>query len=254
MPTRDTSWPPGTPCWIDYAAEDIDEARAFYTDVLGWSYTGGDEAFGGYLVAQTKGLNAAGLMPKMAAEQPSAWVTYFATADIQETAKRTSDAGGTLVAGPHQVDTLGEMLVAMDPQGMVFGAWQAGDHTGFQIFNEPGSDVWNEASSSDPAGSREFYGKVFGFSFSPFPGAGDYQTFSVGGDPLGGIGGLGSGGPVGWMPCFAVADTDAAVASATKSGAKVLTEPKDSPWGRFAVVADPWGAAFELMGYNPDAN
>ena len=44
-------WPNGTPCWIDYGAADIDAAKAFYTAVLGWDYTGGEPEFGGYLTA-----------------------------------------------------------------------------------------------------------------------------------------------------------------------------------------------------------
>src|SRR4051812_2389451 len=64
MPTRDTAWPNGTPCWIDYGAADIDAAKSFYSDVLGWSYEGGDDPqYGGYMTAQTKGRAAAGLAP-----------------------------------------------------------------------------------------------------------------------------------------------------------------------------------------------
>jgi len=33
MPTRDTAWPAGTPCWVDYGAADVDAAKAFYTDL-----------------------------------------------------------------------------------------------------------------------------------------------------------------------------------------------------------------------------
>jgi hypothetical protein len=29
MVTRDTAWPPGTPCWADLSADDLGRARAF---------------------------------------------------------------------------------------------------------------------------------------------------------------------------------------------------------------------------------
>ena len=32
MPTRNTPWPAGTPCWVDYGAADLDAAKAFYTE------------------------------------------------------------------------------------------------------------------------------------------------------------------------------------------------------------------------------
>ena len=41
MPTRDTPWPNGTPCWVDLGAADLDAAKAFYSSILGWEYTGG---------------------------------------------------------------------------------------------------------------------------------------------------------------------------------------------------------------------
>lgn len=45
---------------------------------------------------------------------------------------------------------------------------------------------------------------------------------------------------------FAVPDVDAAVAALLSAGGTPVTEPKDSPWGRRAVVADPDGHRVEL--------
>jgi predicted enzyme related to lactoylglutathione lyase len=49
------------------------------------------------------------------------------------------------------------------------------------------------------------------------------------------------------MTYFAVADADAAAAAVGATGGTVLREPVDSPHGRLAVVADPWGAAFTVI-------
>ncbi len=46
---------------------------------------------------------------------------------------------------------------------------------------------------------------------------------------------------------FTVEDVDAAVDRATARGAKVLYGPVDSPFGRFAALMDPQGAAFSLI-------
>jgi predicted enzyme related to lactoylglutathione lyase len=45
---------------------------------------------------------------------------------------------------------------------------------------------------------------------------------------------------------FAVDDADAAVARATAAGGSVVREAQDSPYGRFAIVADPFGAALAV--------
>ena len=51
------------------------------------------------------------------------------------------------------------------------------------------------------------------------------MTFDLGGDPLGGIGGMMGpppGPPSHWLPYFSVADTDAAVTAATGTGGTLL--------------------------------
>ena len=52
---------------------------------------------------------------------------------------------------------------------------------------------------------------------------------------------------VGTRVGFAVADVDAAVSTLQALGASVRVAPKDSPWGRRAVVLDPDGRSVELQ-------
>ena len=247
MPTRDTAWPNGTPCWIDYGAADLEAAKAFYADLLGWEYTEGSEEYGGYINALKNGRQAAGLGPRMNPTDPVSWTTYFATDDSSATVRRITDAGGTVVVQPMEVAPFGTMTIALDPEGNPFGLWESAEHTGVRVYNEPGALVWNEAQVDDPGRVREFYSAVFGFTYDEVPGAGGYTTFSTGGDPLGGLGGHQPGMPKGWLACFSVASTDDAVGAVEASGGKVTTAPMDTPWGRFAVVEDPWGAPFEVM-------
>ena len=252
MPTRDTPWPNGTPCWIDYSAADLDAAKGFYTALLGWTYTEGDqENYGGYVNALVNGEEAAGLGPRMDPNAPVAWTTYFATDDSEATAQRIRDAGGMVVVETMDIDPYGRMTIALDPQGNSFGLWESKEHTGARIYNEPGGYSWNEASVDDPAAAQDFYSKVFGFTFDEMPGApGGYWTFSKGANPLGGLAGSQPSSPTGWLTCFGVANADEAVATAEANGGKVVMAPMDTPWGRFAVLQDPWGAPFEVMDSN----
>ncbi len=247
MPTRDSNWPDGTPCWVDLGAPDVDAARAFYTSLLGWSYTGGAPEFGGYVTCQVDGRDAAGIGPQQDPADPPRWTTYFATDDADATAQRVTEAGGTVLFPPMDVGPMGRMAIATDPQGNPFGLWQGGLNTGVQVYNQPGALVWNEAAVDDPAAVREFYGAVFGFSWEEVPGAGGYCTFATADRPLGGLGGLSPGLPKGWATCFSVADTDEAVRTVEAAGGKVLMAAQDTPFGRFAVVTDPWGASFSVM-------
>jgi uncharacterized protein len=247
MPTRDTAWPNGTPCWVDLGVPDVEAARHFYSSLLGWTYEGGDPEYGGYLIAQSGGHKASGLGPQMSQDDPTRWTTYFATDDADATAARVTGAGGSVVMPPMDVGPMGRMAIAADPQGNPFGLWQAGLTTGVEVYDEPGSLVWTEAAVDDPAAAREFYTAVFGFRWDEIPDAGGYCTFTTGDRPLGGLGGVSPGLPRGWQTCFSVAITDEAVRTVEAGGGKVLMAAEDTPYGRFAVVADPWGASFSVM-------
>ncbi len=247
MSHRDTPWPAGTPCWIDVGLPDLDAGREFYTAVFGWDYTGGEEEFGGYLNATVDGRPAAGLGPLMDPAATPRWTTYFATEDAPAHLARATGAGGSVLVPPMQVGPMGTMALAVDPAGGTFGLWQAGAHTGCQVVNSHGGLVWSEGAAPEPAAARAFYTEVFGWSWSPVEGAEDYETFALEDRPLGGFGPTGEVSPVGWSVCFQIADTDAAVATVTGRGGSVPMPAVDTPFGRLAVLADPWGAAFSVM-------
>jgi predicted enzyme related to lactoylglutathione lyase len=252
MPTRDTPWPNGTPCWVDYGADDMEAAKAFYAAVLGWEYAGGQPEFGGYLTLLRNGRMAGGMGPLQNADDTPAWTTYFAADDAAATAAKIKEAGGTVVVEPMEVGPMGTMVIALDPQGNGFGLWQSGTNTGVQIHNEPGALAWNELMTGDTSAAKAFYTAVFGFTFDQMSaeqaGEGmDYSTFSAGANPLGGLGASDPSMPKGWLTCFSVASADETVAAVEAKGGKVTMAPMDTPFGRFAVVEDPWGAPFEVM-------
>ena len=190
--------------------------------------------------------------PQQDPSDPPRWTTYFAADDAASTAARIKEAGGTVVVEPMQVGPMGTMVIALDPQGNSFGLWQSGFNTGVQIHDEPGALAWNEAMVDDTAAAKQFYAAVFGFTFDQMDaetsGGMDYATFKTDGDALGGLAASDPSMPKGWLTCFRVSSTDEAVAAAEAKGGKVTMPAMDTPFGRFAIVEDPWGAPFEVMG------
>lgn len=256
MSIRTSPWPAGVPCWADLTVPDVAAARAFYGAVLGWSFADTGEESGGYAIAQARGAAAAGIGPQQE-NGPAAWTLYLASDDVDKTAAAITEHGGTLLAPPGDVGSLGRMCIAADPSGAVFGVWQGGTHIGAGICNEPGGLAWEDLRSADPEAAREFYSTVFGYTTAPLPDAGpDYRLFLRPGDaaPLGGMGGMmGSpeGTPSHWQVYFGVADVDAAVAAARAHGGAVAAEPFDTPYGRMAALTDPAGALFWLTRPDP---
>jgi len=250
MPIRTSRWPAGTPCWVDLAVPDVPGALRFYTAVLGWSFVDTGPELGNYQIAQVRGHAAAGIGPLMQEGQPSAWTIYLASDDADATAKAIAEHGGRVLVEPMEIPGTGRMVIAVDPTGAAFGVWQATEMIGAGVYNEPGSLVWEDARLPDPAAAKRFYADVFGYTYRAVEGApADYETFGTGGDPFGGMGGL-MGGPEGtpghWVAYFSVSDVDAAVTAAESAGGSIAMAPVDTPFGRMAAIADPFGATFSV--------
>jgi predicted enzyme related to lactoylglutathione lyase len=142
----------------------------------------------------------------------------------------------------------GRMAFVMDPSGAAVALWQANQHIGAKLVNEPGTLTWNELITSDPSANR-FYEQVLGMTTSTMDmGQGAYTLFEVGGQQVGGtIPPPMEGVPNHWNVYFAVADADATVAKVRELGGSVLVEPFDTPAGRMAAVRDPQGATFSII-------
>jgi predicted enzyme related to lactoylglutathione lyase len=253
MTTRDTPFAPGTPCWVDLVSTDFDKSAAFYGALFGWTASEPNAEFGGYAIFSSDGHQVAGVMGRMPQMQgPDVWSTYIATADIDGAAAAVADAGGQVMAPPMAVGDLGSMAMLIDPAGAVFGVWQAGQHTGFQKYNEPGSVTWDENHSKDFAASTPFYERVFGWDLDKMNDSDEFRYYQakVDGEVVAGLmdsaGFLPAEVPSHWAVYFSVADADEAIATAVEHGATVLRPAEDTPFGRIADLIDPTGAMFKL--------
>ena len=96
---------------------------------------------------------------------PAVWSTYFATADVDATARKAAEAGAQLFMPPFDVLDVGRMAFAADPTGAAFGLWQAKTHHGVAIYDEPGCVTWNELHTRDYAGAQAFYTRLFSYTY-----------------------------------------------------------------------------------------
>ena len=250
-----TAYAPGTPCWVDVTSPDLDATIAFYSGLFGWNADRDPRPeAGGYTMFSLNGKHVAAASPPQQEGMPPVWTTYIASDDVDATAARVREAGGTVFTEPFDVFDSGRMTVAQDPTGPVFGIWQAGTHIGAQLANEPGSLSWNECRTPDAAAAEQFYRTVFEYTVTPAQmGEGEpYRVLEVGGK---GVAGLmqWADGPPSWAMTFNVADTDASCSRAEELGGQVLQQPFDIPGvGRYAELRDPVGAVFGVL-QNPSS-
>ncbi|MGI6876994.1 VOC family protein [Amycolatopsis sp. 3B14] len=258
MTLRDTAWPEGTPAWVDLMVADPKRAAEFYGALLGWRFEDQGEEYGHYTIATLEGraVAAVGPLPPAVDDQGAAWTTYLAVADVDKTTAKISEAGGQVLLPPGDVGDSGRMALAADPTGAAFGLWQAKGHIGAGIANVPGTLVWNECMTRDFDAAKAFYGRVFGYRFEDLSGDGFvYAALNVDDRTVGGLGQLPPEVPARvpphWSVYFGVTDTDEALTKAESLGARRLTDPQDSPYGRMAQVLDDQGVPFTLIAVEP---
>jgi uncharacterized protein len=116
-----------------------------------------------------------------------------------------------------------------------------------------GDFSWCELRTNNPRGAKAFYGSLFGWEVrDEDTSAGAYSVIELDGRPIGGIKTLtqdASDQKAHWGAYVRVGDVDALVARARDLGGRVLVATQEiSGVGRFAVLEDPQGAAFAVMG------
>ena len=247
------SIPTGAPCWVDLFTSDMDRARSFYERLLDWTSESAGEEYGGYVNFSKDGVRVAGAMTNDGSSgQPDSWNVYLAVDDAAAAVDAAQAAGGSVIAPAMDVMALGRMAVVTDPGGAAIGIWQPGEHKGFGVLAEPGAPGWFELHTNAYDDSVAFYQKVFGWDTHVAADQPDFRYTTLGEGENGRAGLMDAtsflgGAPSHWNVYFAVADTDATVATLKELGGAVTQGPDDTPYGRLTACTDPTGAAFRLM-------
>ncbi|WP_030815163.1 VOC family protein [Streptomyces sp. NRRL F-2799] len=243
----------GTPCWADAMFTDLEGAKRFYGDVLGWTFGESSSEYGNYTQAYADGKAVAAIVPPMPGqESTSQWCLYFASPDAAATAGKVKENGGEVLMEPMRVGDFGTMAIAREPSGAVFGIWQGDAHEGFEAVAEPGAYCWSELYTREPEKADAFLSAVFPYRMKDMADEHvDFRLFDLGSDPVLGRMRMGEEFPP-EVPSyvnvyFTVDDCDAAVARATERGAVLRFGPMTSPFGRFAALTDPQGASFSVI-------
>ena len=244
--TKNTS---GRFCWHELSVGDVAKARAFYGDLLGWTYSEMDMGPAGVYTIAKSGTKDVGGIAKSEPGAPAGWVAYATSPDVDNLAKRVEKLGGKVVVPPTDIPGVGRFTIFADAQGGTLGALTSLEEKLDDEAPTAGRFCWDELHTRDAAKAFSQYAELFNWGakemdMGPY---GTYRILTREGQDAGGISTAEPGKPVMWLSYIAVDDVDAATKRAEGLKAKTLVPPMDIPnIGRFSILADPQGAVFAL--------
>ena len=122
----------GALVWNELLTRDVEKARTFYADLLGWTYEEMDMGeMGTYCIIKVGERSNGGIFPMgddFPAEVPPHWMVYLGANDVDASAKQVTDLGGQIRVPPTDI-SVGRFAVVSDPQGGTFTLFKGGDQT-----------------------------------------------------------------------------------------------------------------------------
>jgi len=249
--------------WYELITTDVEAAKAFYAEVVGWGTQDASMPGMAYTLFTAGGTSVSGLMglPEDARTlgfNPG-WLGYVGVDDVDAAAERIERLGGTVQVPPKDIPNVSRVSVAVDPQMVTIALlkWHDGGQEGGQA--QPaeqdalGRVGWHELLAADWEKAWPFYGELFGWqkAAADVGAMGTYQQFSAGGQTIGGMFTKPAVVPVPfWLYYFNVGDIDAAAKRVQAGGGQILNGPIEVPGGGRWIVqcTDPQGAIFALVG------
>src|SRR6266540_3234489 len=104
----------GALCWNELATTDVERAKSFFGELLGWEYETGDS---GYVSVKNAGSLNGGMREQIEQERRTApsWLPYFTVESADESERQAAQLGGRWLL-PTTESHLGRYAVIADPQ------------------------------------------------------------------------------------------------------------------------------------------
>ncbi|MGE3334298.1 MAG: VOC family protein [Rhodospirillaceae bacterium] len=247
--------------WYELLTTDPKAAEAFYGKVFGWRMDPGNAAGMPYTHINVGNTAIGGIMelPEELKTHgtPSNWSGYIGVDDVDATAARIVEAGGTVRRPAEDIPNVGRFAVVADPAGAVFLIFKGTGNDNMPPrppMGTPGYVDWNEVHGGAAEDSFKFYAGLFGWTKSDVldmgPVMGPYLIFQIGGIPSGGMMKKTPDMPMScWVYYVSVDDIDAAQKRVTDNGGTSVFGPQEVPGGAWILQAvDPQGAFFAMVG------
>jgi predicted enzyme related to lactoylglutathione lyase len=244
--------------WYELMTTDVDAARDFYTDVVGWNaqnalppgtpytlFLAGANSVGGLMQLQEESNRGGGL---------ARWLGYVEVGDIDAATDQVAALGGIVYLPPTSIGDISRFAVVADEQKALFAliSWLKPRAESPVTPRTNGRIGWHELFADDCERAAKFYGDLFGWrkSIANSGELGTYQLITSRGQTIGGIMTKPPALPAPfWLHYFTVSDIDAAASRVTAGGGQIINGPAQAPDGSWIIqCTDPQKATFALIG------
>jgi predicted enzyme related to lactoylglutathione lyase len=110
--------------WNELVTRDVEKAKKFYGDIIGWTFDGMPMPDGTYWVAKMGDQPVGGLFP-IAGPQwdgvPEHWMSYLAVDDVDARVKKATAAGAKLMRPAFDIPGVGRIAILTEPGGAGVG-------------------------------------------------------------------------------------------------------------------------------------
>ena len=242
--------------WYELLTTDLEGARTFYADVVGWGTQDASAPGNAYTFFRIGQTPVSGMMylPDEVKRRGGSqcWIGYVAVDDVDASVARVRQLGGSVYLPPTDVPGVSRVAVVTDAQMTTIALvkWLTPPEQP-TAEGKLGRVGWHELLAIDREKALAFYRALFGWQSGGMEmSAGrSYQVVSVAGQAFGGM----SNKPEMvklpfWLFYFGVGDVDATVERVKARGGQILEGPLEVSGVRIARCEDPQGAMFALMG------
>jgi len=238
-------------CWHGLISTDTDKAKAFYSEVMGWTLNevqmGEDTAT--FFV--NNDIPRAHLMDPPMAGVPSHWNNYLRVDDVDARTQACADAGGNIIKPADDIPP-GRFSVVQTPSGAIVSLFHEADETTAK--NAPRDDggvAWVELWSKDIQTDLAFLNKALGLTWSEMDMPnGKYFLLENNGESIhaGAMQSQDPNTPACFALWFAVENVDETVTRSSNNGGNTIAPAFDVPGvGRLAILQDPAGGVFGVI-------
>jgi predicted enzyme related to lactoylglutathione lyase len=110
----------GTFCWNELMTRDIERAKKFYADTIGWGFEPMHMDWGTYWIAKSGDKKVGGVFELTSPEYdgvPESWMSYVAVDDVDKRVAKALKEGARLIKPIFEVPDVGRIAILMQPGG-----------------------------------------------------------------------------------------------------------------------------------------